>query len=138
MDVAPSQVVGMSASLIPFLANDEANRALMGTHMQCQAVPLLAPEAPMVGTGMEAVVTQTTKKIVRARHSGKIVYADARKVVLRVSGKVKKDLPEEENIEIEGNLETYYLDKFSRTNPCLLYTSPSPRDRTRSRMPSSA
>ncbi|OQA93851.1 MAG: DNA-directed RNA polymerase subunit beta [Microgenomates group bacterium ADurb.Bin219] len=117
MDVAPSQVVGMSASLIPFLANDEANRALMGTHMQCQAVPLLAPEAPMVGTGMEAVVTQTTKKIVRARHSGKIVYADARKVVLRVSGKVKKDLPEEENIEIEGNLETYYLDKFSRTNP---------------------
>lgn len=117
IDVTPSQVVGMSASLIPFLANDEANRALMGTHMQCQAVPLLMPESPFVGTGMEGIVTETMRKVVRARHSGKVVYADAKKIILKINGRVKKDLPQEENIDLENNFETYYITKFARTNP---------------------
>ncbi len=117
IDLSPVQVVGISASLIPFLANDEANRALMGTHMQCQAVPLLTPEAPLVGTGMESLVTETMKRVVRARHPGKVIYVDAKKIVLKIQGKPKKNLPEEEKIVLEGNLETYYLDKFTRTNP---------------------
>lgn len=117
LDLTPSEVVGASASLIPFLANDEANRALMGTHMQCQAVPLLIPESPYVGTGIEGIVIDTMKRIIRARHSGKVVYVDSRKVVIRLSEKVKKDLPSDENILIDGNLETYLISKFKRTTP---------------------
>lgn len=117
IDIDPSQVVGVSASLIPFLANDEANRALMGTHMQCQAVPLLLPEAPFVGTGIEKVVTEVMRRVVRARHNGKVIYVDAKKIIIKIKGKPKKDLPEDENIILEENLETYYLTKFMRTNP---------------------
>jgi len=117
IDVIPSQVVGVSASLIPFLANDEANRALMGTHMECQAVPLLIPEAPLVGTGIEKVVVKTMRRTVTARHSGKVIYVDAKKIVIKIEEKPKEDLPEEENIVLEGSLETYFLTKFARTNP---------------------
>jgi len=83
IDISPQQVVGTSASLIPFLAHDDANRALMGTHMQCQAVPLLRPSAPIVGTGMERVVADNMGRVVRAPEAGSITYADARKVVLK-------------------------------------------------------
>jgi DNA-directed RNA polymerase subunit beta len=117
VDLIPSQVVGISASLIPFLANDESNRALMGTHMQCQAVPLLMPEAPLVGTGMERTVVDTMRRIVKARHSGKVVWVDSRKVVVKLSERPKKDLVEDENIILEGDEETYLLTKFKRTTP---------------------
>ncbi|TSC65671.1 MAG: DNA-directed RNA polymerase subunit beta, partial [Microgenomates group bacterium Gr01-1014_80] len=84
IDISPQQVVGTSASLIPFLAHDDANRALMGTHMQCQAVPLLRPAAPIVGTGMERVVADNMGRVVRAPEAGTITYSDARKVVLKL------------------------------------------------------
>jgi len=97
-DVAPRQVVGASASLIPLLQNDMTNRALMGTNMQCQAVPLVRPEAPVVGTGMEEIIPRAMKRVIRATSDDEVVFADAQKVFLK-SGK------------------TYFLTKFKRTNP---------------------
>jgi DNA-directed RNA polymerase subunit beta len=82
VDVAPRQVVGASASLIPFVAHDEANRALMGTHMQCQAVPLVHPSSPIVGTGMEGVVAEIMGRVVRAPFDGIIAKVDANGILL--------------------------------------------------------
>ncbi len=82
IDVVPRQVVGTSASLIPFVAHDEANRALMGTHMQCQAVPLVKPDSPIVGTGMESVVSEVMNRVVKAPFDGKVTLVDANKVIL--------------------------------------------------------
>ncbi len=82
IDVAPQQIVGVSAACIPFLAHDDANRALMGSHMQNQAVPLLLPHAPIVGTGMEAVVADNMGRTVRAPFDGVISYVDGNKVEL--------------------------------------------------------
>jgi len=98
IDLIPSQVVGTSASLIPFLQNDMANRALMGTNMQCQAVPLVCPEAPIVGTGVERIIPEAMGNVVYASHDDRVVWVDAEKIVLQ-SGKV------------------YSLSKFKRTNP---------------------
>ncbi|MBI4038505.1 DNA-directed RNA polymerase subunit beta [Candidatus Daviesbacteria bacterium] len=85
IDISPQQIFGISASLIPFLANDDANRALMGTQMQCQAVPLLKPSAPIVGTGMERIVADNMGRVVRASEDGVIKYADGKKVVLKTN-----------------------------------------------------
>ena len=85
IDVAPQQVVGISASLIAFLAHDDANRALMGSHMQNQAVPLLIPDSPVVGTGMERVVADNMGRVIRAPFDGVVSYVDADKLTL--SGK---------------------------------------------------
>ncbi len=87
IDVVPRQVVGTSASLIPFLAHDEANRALMGTHMQCQAVPLINPQAPIVGTAMEEVVADNMGQVVRSPSDGKVTYADSKKVIIKTQAK---------------------------------------------------
>ncbi len=87
IDVSPQQIVGTSASLIPFLAHDDANRALMGTHMQCQAVPLLLPHAPIVGTGMEGIIASNMGRIVRAPFEGTITYVDGEKLVLEGTAK---------------------------------------------------
>jgi len=108
IDVLPRQVVGTSASLIPFIAHDEANRALMGTHMQCQAVPLVRPEAPIIGTGMEEIVPQALNRIVKAIVPGKVIYVDAQKIVTTGSGK---------NKEI-----TYNITKFYRTTQSTCYS----------------
>ena len=86
MDISPQQIVGTSASMIPFLAHDDANRALMGTHMQCQAVPLLRPEAPIIGTGMEGVIADNMGRVVRAGEDGTITYVDSTRVVLKSRG----------------------------------------------------
>lgn len=83
IDVVPRQVVGTSASLIPFLAHDEANRALMGTHMQCQAVPLINPQASIVGTGMEEVAANNMDLVVKSPVDGQIIYADSKKITLK-------------------------------------------------------
>jgi len=123
IDVVPRQVIGTSASLIPFIAHDEANRALMGTHMQCQAVPLIKAQAPIVGTGMEGDVAASVKHTVCARHSGEVSYVDSQKVVIKLDkGELKKaqkqaalDKASEINIEIEGENETYLVKKFVRT-----------------------
>jgi DNA-directed RNA polymerase subunit beta len=80
VDVAPSQMVGVSAGLIPFLEHDDANRALMGSNMQRQAVPLLVAEPPIVGTGMELEVARNSSMVVRARKAGKITYVDASRI----------------------------------------------------------
>lgn len=116
IDVIPRQVVGTSASLIPFLSHDMANRALMGTNMQCQAVPLVNPDSPIVGTGIERLVPEEMGWVLKARHDGRIVYVDARKVVVKFKKK-KTDLKDTENIKIKNSEETYHLVKFKRTSP---------------------
>ncbi len=80
MDIAPSQMVGVSAGLIPFLEHDDANRALMGSNMQRQAVPLLVAEAPIVGTGMEQVIAENSSMVVRARRAGRVNYVDSTRI----------------------------------------------------------
>ena len=117
IDMTPLEVVGTSASLIPFLAHDMPARALMGTHMQCQAVPLVRPEAPVVGTGMEKMVAEAMKQVVKARHDGKVVYVDAQKVVLKIKSNRKEKLDDTDNIKTAGREETYLVTKFKRTNP---------------------
>jgi DNA-directed RNA polymerase subunit beta len=82
LDVSPKQIVGVSAALIPFLEHDDANRALMGSNMQRQAVPLLRTEAPLVGTGMEEPVAQNSSMVVRARHAGTVTSVDAMRIVI--------------------------------------------------------
>lgn len=115
VDLTPREVVGTSASLIPFLSHDEANRALMGTNMQCQAVPLVNPQAPLVGTGMESVVAQAMGRVVRARNGGRVVYLDSERIEIELTGKVIIDDREGDKIRIDGKKEIYVLDKFKRT-----------------------
>lgn len=93
VDVVPRQIVGTSAALIPFLAHDEANRALMGTHMQCQAVPLISPISPVVGTGMEEVVGNNMGRVVRAPKDGEVIYADSRKIILKTGSQEEITIP---------------------------------------------
>ena len=80
MDIAPLQMVGVSAGLIPFLEHDDANRALMGSNMQRQAVPLLVAEPPIVGTGMEVRVAENSSMLVRAKRGGKVTYVDSTRI----------------------------------------------------------
>lgn len=131
IDVVPRQVIGTSASLIPFIAHDEANRALMGTHMQCQAVPLVRPQAPIVGTGMEAAVAEAMGRTVSARHDGKVVYVDASRVEIELNQANLKKAEKErldslfddaEQVELIDNREVYHLSKFSRTSQSMSYT----------------
>ncbi|HVZ67276.1 MAG TPA: DNA-directed RNA polymerase subunit beta [Patescibacteria group bacterium] len=99
IDVIPRQVVGTSAALIPFIDHDEANRALMGTHMQCQAVPLVKNESPIVGTGMESMVSHAMGRVKTATFDGTVTYVDANKVIVK-EGK---------------NEQEFIIDKFKRT-----------------------
>ena len=118
IDISPRQVVGASSSLIPFLSHDEGNRALMGSNMQCQAVPLIAPEAPVVGTGMEKQVAEGMMRFILARHAGEVLYADSERIDVKLTKQVKsEDVVPAEDIEIsaDGNTETYFLTKFKRT-----------------------
>ena len=107
MDVSPKQLVSVAASLIPFLENDDANRALMGSNMQRQAVPLLQAEAPLVGTGMEETVARDSGAAIAARRSGMVDQVDAARIVVRVTGDLK---PGESGVDI------YTLMKFQRSN----------------------
>lgn len=125
IDVVSRQVVGTSASLIPFLAHDEANRALMGTHMQCQAVPLIKPQSPIVGTGMELVVPQAMGWVVKSPVSGKVVYIDANKIIIQANKKEPlKTLKDQskESVEVSGNKITFYLQKFKKTSQNTCYS----------------
>jgi len=88
--LVPRQVVGAAASLIPFVSHDEANRALMGTHMQCQAVPLISPESPIVGTGMEGAISEMMGRVVYAPYDAIVTYADANKVIIEGKGENKE------------------------------------------------
>ena len=107
IDVSPKQLVSVAASLIPFLENDDANRALMGSNMQRQAVPLLKSEAPYVGTGMEAVVARDSGAAIVAKRSGIIDQVDAMRIVVRATDNVKPGDP---------GVDIYRLRKFQRSN----------------------
>ncbi|KKU80621.1 MAG: DNA-directed RNA polymerase subunit beta [Candidatus Gottesmanbacteria bacterium GW2011_GWA1_47_8] len=95
IDIIPRQVVGTSASLIPFLQHDDGTRALMGTHMQCQAVPLVKPEKPLVGTGMESLVAQSMGWVVKSPVNGLIASADADHITIEVTNKKDRESLEE-------------------------------------------
>ena len=111
MDVAPNQISSISASLIPFLEHDDANRALMGSNMMRQAVPLLKPESPIVGTGLEARVASDSRVLVNARGAGLVEYVDAKQIV------IKYDRTETERlISFDEDSVTYKLTKFQKTN----------------------
>ena len=111
MDIAPNQIVSVAASLIPFLEHDDANRALMGSNMQRQAVPLLRPEAPIVGTGLEARVALDSRTLVLAEQDGIVDTVDANKIVMRY------DLNDDQKlVSFDEDLITYNLIKFRRTN----------------------
>ncbi len=108
IDVSPRQVVSVAASLIPFLEHDDANRALMGSNMQRQAVPLVQPESPIVGTGMEAVVAQDSGAVVICRRGGVVDKVDSQRIIVRVEGEVSS--------EGEFGADIYQLTKFRRSN----------------------
>ncbi|WP_421754543.1 DNA-directed RNA polymerase subunit beta [Croceimicrobium sp.] len=111
MDVAPNQIASISASLIPFLEHDDANRALMGSNMMRQAVPLLRPEAPIVGTGLEKRVARDSRVLVNAEGDGVVEYVDAQKIIINY------DRTEEERlVSFEDDFKTYNLVKFRKTN----------------------
>ncbi|GAA0733858.1 DNA-directed RNA polymerase subunit beta [Sphingomonas japonica] len=107
MDVSPKQLVSVAASLIPFLENDDANRALMGSNMQRQAVPLVQAEAPFVGTGMEETVARDSGAAISARRAGIVDQVDAARIVIRATGEVEAT---------ESGVDIYTLMKFQRSN----------------------
>lgn len=111
MDVAPNQIASIAASLIPFLEHDDANRALMGSNMMRQAVPLLKPEAPIVGTGIEHMVAQDSRILLVAEGEGVVDYVDAQKIVIRY------ERSEEENfVNFTDEIKEYLIPKFHKTN----------------------
>jgi len=110
-DVAPNQIASISASLIPFLEHDDANRALMGSNMMRQAVPLLRPESPIVGTGLERQVASDSRVLINAEGDGVVEYVDANKVT------IKYDMTEDQQlVTFDGDTKTYDLIKFRKTN----------------------
>lgn len=111
IDIAPNQIAGISASLIPFLEHDDANRALMGSNMMRQAVPLLKPEAPIVGTGLEKQVATDSRILINAEGNGVVEYVDADKIVIKYERSEDEDL-----VSFESATKTYKLTKFRKTN----------------------
>ena len=111
IDVAPNQISGISASLIPFLEHDDANRALMGSNMMRQAVPLLKPQAPIVGTGLEQQVARDSRILINAEGTGLVEYVDADKIVIKYERSEDEDL-----VQFESATKTYNLTKFRKTN----------------------
>jgi DNA-directed RNA polymerase subunit beta len=107
IDVSPKQLVSVAAALVPFLENDDANRALMGSNMQRQAVPLLQPEAPLVGTGLEDVVARDSGSAIAARRAGVVDQIDATRIVIRAT---------EETDPTKPGIDIYRLKKFQRSN----------------------
>ncbi|MCM1553877.1 MAG: DNA-directed RNA polymerase subunit beta [Bacteroides sp.] len=111
MDVGPNQIAGIAASLIPFLEHDDANRALMGSNMMRQAVPLLNPEVPIVGTGLEPYVAHDSRILFNAEGDGVVTYVDANTISIRY------DMADEDRlVSFDDDLKTYHLTKFQRTN----------------------
>jgi DNA-directed RNA polymerase subunit beta len=110
-DVAPNQIASISASLIPFLEHDDANRALMGSNMMRQAVPLLSPQAPIIGTGLERQVATDSRVLINAEGTGKVIYVDAQRIT------IKYDMSEDDRlVSFDSDEKTYELVKFRKTN----------------------
>jgi len=111
MDVAPNQIVGLSASLIPFLEHDDANRALMGSNMQRQAVPLIRPDVPIVGTGLEGKAARDARIQIHSEGNGIVEYVDANEIQVRYNRNDTQKL-----VSFEDDLKVYRLTKFIKTN----------------------
>jgi DNA-directed RNA polymerase subunit beta len=111
IDVAPNQITSIAASLIPFLEHDDANRALMGSNMQRQAVPLLRPQAPIVGTGLEGRVARDSRTLINAEGNGVVEYVDANKITIRYD---RND--DDRLVSFDGESKSYNLIKFKKTN----------------------
>ncbi|GAA4132687.1 DNA-directed RNA polymerase subunit beta [Sphingobacterium kyonggiense] len=111
MDVAPNQITSIAASLIPFLEHDDANRALMGSNMQRQAVPLLRPQAPVVGTGLEARVAKDSRTLINAEGNGVVEYVDAQEIHIRYDRTENDRL-----VSFDEDVKVYKLTKFKKTN----------------------
>ncbi len=111
MDTAPNQIASIAASLIPFLEHDDANRALMGSNMMRQAVPLLEPEVPIVGTGIEAAVVRDSRVLINAEGDGFVEFVDAKEIVIRYTRDEMEKL-----VSFEDDIKRYELTKFLRTN----------------------
>ncbi len=111
MDVAPNQIASISASLIPFLEHDDANRALMGSNMMRQAVPLLRPESPVVGTGLEGQVARDSRVLINAEGEGTVEYVDAKEIVIRY-----ERTEDEKLVSFDTDTKRYSLIKFQKTN----------------------
>ncbi|MCZ8353304.1 MAG: DNA-directed RNA polymerase subunit beta [Cyclobacteriaceae bacterium] len=111
MDIAPNQIVSVAASLIPFLEHDDANRALMGSNMQRQAVPLMRPEAPVVGTGLEGRIALDSRTLILSEGTGVVDFVDATKIVVKYDRNEEQEL-----ISFDTEFKTYSLIKFRRTN----------------------
>ena len=127
IDIVPRQVVGTSASLIPFVQHDDGTRALMGTHHLTQALPLVKPQAPVVGTGMEASVAESMGWVVRARHAGEVVSLDASHVSIKLHSDEAKSAENEISafdygfVEVGKGIETYHLRKYFGTSQDTCY-----------------
>jgi len=111
IDVAPNQIASIAASLIPFLEHDDANRALMGSNMMRQAVPLMIPEAPIVGTGLEPLVARDSRVLITAEGDGVVEYVDSKKIVIKY-----KRNEEQKLVSFDGDSKEYSLIKFQKTN----------------------
>src|SRR5210317_1606557 len=111
MDVSPNQISSISASLIPFLEHDDANRALMGSNMMRQAVPLMRPEAPIVGTGLERRVAEDSRILINAEGEGEVVYVDSDKIEIRY-----ERTEDDRIVSFDSDIKTYELIKFRKTN----------------------
>ena len=111
MDVSPKQLVSVAASLIPFLENDDANRALMGSNMQRQAVPLLRADAPYVGTGMERVTARDSGAVIICKRAGMVDSVDSERIIVRVEGNIQ-----EGQLSREVGADIYTMTKFKRSN----------------------
>ena len=111
MDVGPNQIASIAASLIPFLEHDDANRALMGSNMMRQAVPLMNPESPIVGTGIERSVAKDSRVLITAEGEGEVVFVDSKKIVIRYDRTDEQRL-----VSFDDDVKTYELTKYVRTN----------------------
>ncbi|MFC6268921.1 DNA-directed RNA polymerase subunit beta [Frigoriflavimonas asaccharolytica] len=111
IDIAPNQISGISASLIPFLEHDDANRALMGSNMMRQAVPLLRPDAPIVGTGLEKQVARDSRILINAEGTGVVEYVDANSITIKYERTEDEDI-----VSFDSATKTYKLTKFRKTN----------------------
>src|SRR5258706_1984224 len=111
IDIAPNQIASIAASLIPFLEHDDANRALIGSNMQLQPVPLMRPEAPIVGTGLEGLVARDSRVLVNADGDGVVEYVDSNEIVINYTRKENEKL-----VSFEDDIKTYKLTKFRKTN----------------------
>jgi len=111
MDVGPNQIASIAASLIPFLEHDDANRALMGSNMMRQAVPLMNPESPIVGTGIERSVAKDSRVLITAEGEGEVIFVDSKKIVIRY-----ERTDEQRLVSFDDDVKTYELTKYVRTN----------------------